>query len=123
MKISRLLVAVVCLSLVAGAAFADTASGGLRYSITVSKFENKAGWSGQWDLGDAWGTVLTDLLNQTNRFIVLGEKDMPVKPLMPRAASVLTGPAEIAFTRMFLGPRLAARWPSSSGVREQPQES
>jgi len=81
MKISRLLVAVVCLSLVAGAAFADTASGGLRYSITVSKFENKAGWSGQWDLGDAWGTVLTDLLNQTNRFIVLGEKDMRAEAL------------------------------------------
>ncbi len=54
----------------------DTGSGGLRYTITVTKFENRAGWSGQWDLGDAWGTVMTDLLNQTGRFIVLGEKDM-----------------------------------------------
>ena len=52
------------------------AAGGLRYSITVSKFENKAGWSGQWEIGDAWGTILTDLLNQTGKFIVLGEKDM-----------------------------------------------
>ena len=51
-------------------------TGGLRYSITVSKFENKAGWAGQWDIGDAWGTIMTDLLNQTGKFIVLGEKDM-----------------------------------------------
>jgi curli biogenesis system outer membrane secretion channel CsgG len=57
-------------------ALAEEAAGGLRYSITVSKFENKAGWHGQWDIGDAWGTVLTDMLNQTGKFIVLGEKDM-----------------------------------------------
>lgn len=50
--------------------------GNLRYSITVSKFENKANWAGQWDLGDAWGTILTDQLQQSGRFIVLGEKDM-----------------------------------------------
>ena len=29
---------------------------------------------------------------------------MSVKPRMPRAASVLTGPAESALTRMFFGP-------------------
>lgn len=51
-------------------------TGGLRYTVTVVKFENRAGWSGQWDLGDAWGMVLTDVLNQSGRFIVLGEKDM-----------------------------------------------
>ncbi|HUJ14813.1 MAG TPA: CsgG/HfaB family protein [Thermoanaerobaculia bacterium] len=55
---------------------ADNAAGGLRYSITVTKFENKAGWAGQWDIGDAWATVMTDQLNQTGKFIVLGEKDM-----------------------------------------------
>jgi len=55
---------------------AQEAAGGLRYSITVSKFENKAGWYGRWDIGDAWGTVLTDMLNQTGKFIVLGETDM-----------------------------------------------
>lgn len=55
------------------AAFAE---GGLRYSIMVSKFQNRSNWSGQWDLGDAWGSVLTDSLTQTGRFIVLGEKDM-----------------------------------------------
>ncbi|MBN1277588.1 MAG: hypothetical protein JXA35_08855 [Deltaproteobacteria bacterium] len=52
------------------------AEGGLRYSISVAKFENKSNWRGQWDLGDAWGAVLTDSLNQTGKFIVLGEKDM-----------------------------------------------
>lgn len=55
---------------------ADDAKGGLRYSITVSKFENKAGWSGQWDIGDAWGSVMTDALQGSGKFIVLGEKDM-----------------------------------------------
>ncbi len=55
---------------------AEEAKGNLRYSITVSKFENKAGWSGRWDLGDAWGSVMTDALNTSGRFIVLGEKDM-----------------------------------------------
>ena len=54
----------------------DKAAGGLRYSVTVSEFENRSGWHGQWDLGDAWGMVLTDLLQQTGRFIVLGESDM-----------------------------------------------
>ena len=54
----------------------DDAKGGLRYSITVSQFENRSGWHGQWDIGHAWGTVLTDMLNQTGRFIVLGETDM-----------------------------------------------
>ncbi|RPI76299.1 MAG: hypothetical protein EHM45_13350 [Desulfobacteraceae bacterium] len=48
----------------------------MRYSIVVKKFENKSNWSGQWDLGDAWGAVLTDSLVQTGKFIVLGETDM-----------------------------------------------
>lgn len=60
---------------------ADQAAGGLRYSITVSKFDNKAGWSGQWDLGDAWGAVMTDALQESGRFIVLGEKDMRAEAL------------------------------------------
>jgi curli biogenesis system outer membrane secretion channel CsgG len=55
---------------------AQEAGGGLRYSITVSKFENRSGWHGYWDIGDAWGTVLTDMLNQSGKFIVLGETDM-----------------------------------------------
>jgi hypothetical protein len=72
----KALVVCVVLMTVATVTLAQEAAGGLRYSITVSKFENKAGWYGQWDIGDAWGTVLTDMLNQTGRFIVLGESDM-----------------------------------------------
>jgi len=55
---------------------AATETGGLRYTVTVTKFENRAGWSGQWDIGDAWGLIMTDILNQTGKFIVLGESDM-----------------------------------------------
>ena len=57
-----------------GLAAAET--GGLRYTITVSSFENQSSWHGQWDLGHAWGTVMTDVLNDTGHFIVLGETDM-----------------------------------------------
>ncbi|MBN1636301.1 MAG: hypothetical protein JW920_07290 [Deltaproteobacteria bacterium] len=53
----------------------------LKYSITVSKFENRSNWRGQWNLGDAWGAVLTDSLNQTGKFIVLGEKDMRLEAM------------------------------------------
>jgi curli biogenesis system outer membrane secretion channel CsgG len=49
---------------------------GLRYTIAVSQFENQSNWRGQWSLGDAYAAVLTDSLNQTGRFIVLGEKVM-----------------------------------------------
>lgn len=51
-------------------------AGSLRYSISVDKFENRSGWRGQWDLGDAWGAIMTDILQQTGQFIVLGESDM-----------------------------------------------
>jgi curli biogenesis system outer membrane secretion channel CsgG len=50
--------------------------GGLRYTITVTKFENRSNWAGQWSLGDAWDTIMTDMLNQTGKLIVLGETDM-----------------------------------------------
>ena len=58
----------------AASAFAQ--SGNLRYSIMVSKFENRSNWSGQWNLADTFGAVLTDSLQQTGRFIVIAEKDM-----------------------------------------------
>lgn len=70
-----LVVALLCTVAFAAVAAAQ-AKGGLRYSITVSEFENRSGWHGYWDLGDAWGTVLTDMLNQSGKFIVLGETDM-----------------------------------------------
>jgi len=72
-KISLLAAATL---LFATLASAQTETGGVRYSITVSDFENKAGWHGHWDIGNAWGTVFTDILNQTGRFIVLGQTDM-----------------------------------------------
>jgi curli biogenesis system outer membrane secretion channel CsgG len=73
---------VVAISMICGLIFfacvgqSMAQEGKLRYSIAVTKFENRSSWMGQWNLGDAWGAVLTDSLNQTGRFIVLGEKDM-----------------------------------------------
>lgn len=75
MRLNKAALLFVCLSLVvAGSAFAQ--EGGLRYSITVTKFDNKAGWAGRWDIGEAWATIMTDLLQKSGKFIVLGEKDM-----------------------------------------------
>ena len=73
---SLVLVTMLAIACAAVPASAEEATGGLRYTVTVSKFENRSGWHGQWDIGHAWGTVLTDMLNQTGRFIVLGETDM-----------------------------------------------
>jgi curli biogenesis system outer membrane secretion channel CsgG len=73
---SIVLVTIVAIACAVVPAYAEEATGGLRYTVTVTKFENQSGWHGQWDLGHAWGTVLTDMLNQTGRFIVLGETDM-----------------------------------------------
>ena len=55
---------------------AAQAQGNLRYSITVTKFPNEAGWSGQWDVGDGFTTILTDALQQSGKFIVLGDAEM-----------------------------------------------
>jgi len=70
----RKIMIAVAAAAVSALAFAE--SGNLRYTISVNKFENKANWRGQWDLGDAWGTILTDQLVQSGKFIVLGEADM-----------------------------------------------
>ena len=70
------LMAIANITCAAVPANAEEATGGLRYSITVTKFENRSGWGGYWSIGDAWDTVLTDMLNQTGKFIVLGETDM-----------------------------------------------
>ncbi len=50
--------------------------GNLRYSITVSKFKNEAGWHGQWDLGDGFETIMTNILYESGWFIVLGDSEM-----------------------------------------------
>ena len=68
------IVAMAAAAVVSFAAFAE--GGNLRYTIMVNKFENKANWTGRWNLGDAWGTILTDQLVQSGKFIVLGEADM-----------------------------------------------
>ena len=60
----------------ATAAPADAAAGGLRFSIAVTKFENHAGYNGQFNLCDTWGEILTDSLQRSGHFIVLGEADM-----------------------------------------------
>jgi curli biogenesis system outer membrane secretion channel CsgG len=75
-NLGRSLVIIAVVLAVPALAIAQSSTGGLRYTITVTKFENQAGWHGRWDIGDAWGTVLTDMLNQTGQFIVLGENDM-----------------------------------------------
>ena len=61
----------------APAAPADVSAGGLRFSIMVTKFENHAAYSGsQFNLSDTWGEMLTDSLQQSGKFIVLGQQDM-----------------------------------------------
>lgn len=52
------------------------AGGNLRYSITVSQFPNESGWHGQWDVGHGFATILTDALQQSDQFIVLGDSEM-----------------------------------------------
>lgn len=66
----------VMLGMVAVSAAVFAGGSNLRYSVQVTKFENKANWRGQWELGHAWGTIFTDQLVQSGRFIVLGEADM-----------------------------------------------
>jgi curli biogenesis system outer membrane secretion channel CsgG len=50
--------------------------GNLRYTITVSKFKNEAGWSGKWSIGDGFTTIMTDALHESKKFIVLGDSNM-----------------------------------------------
>jgi len=44
MKLSKIMLMFAVVSLVAGSVLATEPTGGLRYSITVTKFDNKAGW-------------------------------------------------------------------------------
>ena len=75
MKMTAKTVAAFCAVGLLGLAAAH-AEGNLRYSITVSKFENEAGWSGRWDVGDGFATIMTDALQQNGKFIVLGDSEM-----------------------------------------------
>ena len=51
-------------------------TGNLKYSITVSKFKNEAGWQGKWSIGDGFSTIMTDALQGSGWFIVLGDTEM-----------------------------------------------
>jgi curli biogenesis system outer membrane secretion channel CsgG len=66
---------IACGALAAGTV-AEGAEGNLRYTITVSKFKNEANWRGRWDLGTGFETLMTDRLNATDQFIVLGTGEM-----------------------------------------------
>ena len=70
----KLITLILLLLSMASTVYAD--QGNLRYSIMVSKFENRANWTGKFEVGDTFGALLTDSLMQTGKFIVLGEKDM-----------------------------------------------
>jgi curli biogenesis system outer membrane secretion channel CsgG len=74
---------------------AAPATGGLRYSIEVVKFENHAKYTGPFALADCWSAVLTDSLQQTGRFIVIGETDMRAAAVaeqdLARSGRVATG--------------------------------
>ncbi len=52
------------------------AEGNLRYTITVEKFKNEAGWHGRWNIGDGFTTMMTNALNKSGHFIVLGDAEM-----------------------------------------------
>ncbi|HRT05556.1 MAG TPA: CsgG/HfaB family protein [Kiritimatiellia bacterium] len=75
MKMTAKIAAAFCAAGLLGLAAAQ-AEGNLRYSITVSKFANEAGWSGRWDVGDGFTTIMTDALQQNGKFIVLGDSEM-----------------------------------------------
>ena len=76
MKSLLVCMAVLTACAVNGADKPAQAGGNLRYSISVSKFKNEAGWSGRWQIGTAFGEIMTDALQGSGKFIVLGEKDM-----------------------------------------------
>jgi curli biogenesis system outer membrane secretion channel CsgG len=75
-SMKKIIAITVLMSSILFVASAFAQGGNLRYSIMVSKFENRSNWSGQWNLADTFGAVLTDSLQQTGRFIVIAEKDM-----------------------------------------------
>lgn len=60
--------------MVTTAAVANTSD--LRYTISVHEFSNEAGYRGQWNIGRGFETIMTDLLNDSGKFIVLGDSEM-----------------------------------------------
>ena len=54
------------------------AEGNLRYSISVTTFQKQYQWVGPYDIAGAFSMMLTDALNSSGHFIVLGDTDMRV---------------------------------------------
>lgn len=50
--------------------------GNLRYTVTVTKFANEAGWAGRWNIGEGFTTIMTNILHKSGWFIVLGDSAM-----------------------------------------------
>ncbi len=73
---SLLILTLLCVTAYAETEIPAPPAGNLRYSITVTKFKNEAGWRGSWNLGDGFTTALTDILYQSGWFIVLGDSEM-----------------------------------------------
>jgi curli biogenesis system outer membrane secretion channel CsgG len=44
---------------------------GLKHAVGVKDFDNEAGWSGQWELGNNLGTMLESALFDTGRFVLV----------------------------------------------------
>lgn len=76
MKRSTIVVLAVLAAAQLGFASAAHAKGNLRYTISVSRFPNESGWSGQWDVGDGFTTIMTAALDSSDHFIVLGDAEM-----------------------------------------------
>lgn len=80
MGLMMVLLVSACVTLPAGSADSPVSipapKGNLKYTITVSKFKNEAGWSGRWNVGDGFTTIMTDSLQQSGWFVVLGDKGM-----------------------------------------------
>lgn len=54
----------------------NKAAGNLRYSISVTTFQKAYQWVGPYDIAGAFSMMLTDALNSSGHFIVLGDTDM-----------------------------------------------
>lgn len=74
----RLLLSTLCLVLLLfPASFVEASTGGLRFTIMVTKFETSmTNYRGHHDLGDSWRTIMTAALGEHDNFIVVGETDM-----------------------------------------------
>ena len=65
---------------------ATESTGGLRFTIMVSKFDSRtAGYQGRFDLGDSWKTIMTAALGENENFIVVGETDMRDESMQEQA--------------------------------------